>query len=208
MRTVRAAVDKQRFDDAEQAKAPAADILAALTQLDEAGAALVEPPRRLLERRRRPPRAHLAHQRPVPVRTPGARRRQPAPRPLPGRLRADRARDRTGNAWCRADERQPREALGDLSTFNDTWPDLARAATSDTLSAWVRDLDGPALAARLPILRLVPSQPVPDGAVASHPEPADALRRSALAPLDEHLDARLSVDLPEPRTTEQASSVR
>ena len=44
------------------------------------------------------------------------------------------------------------------------------------------------------------SRPVPDGAVASHPVPAGELCSSALALLDELVDARNSVDLPAPRT--------
>ncbi|MEK8168808.1 hypothetical protein NKH77_00300 [Streptomyces sp. M19] len=36
------------------------------------------------------------------------------------RLRTERARDHAGDAWCQANEQQPCEAMGDLTTVNDT----------------------------------------------------------------------------------------
>ncbi|GGZ84002.1 hypothetical protein [Streptomyces rubiginosohelvolus] len=212
MRTVRAAADAHRFDDAESAEVPAADVLAALTQLAEARAALDTLERDLTRaaRRRGASWSDVADHLGLAGRTSAESRFVRLERDAaslhrdryPERLRAERARDRAGDAWSRASERRLREALGGLSTFNDTWPELARTATSQMLSTWVRDLDGPGLAARLRILRVVLSRPVPDGAVASHPTPADELRLSALALLDEHVDARLSADLPAPRTDE------
>uniref|UniRef100_UPI003F494018 hypothetical protein n=1 Tax=Streptomyces sp. CA-136453 TaxID=3240050 RepID=UPI003F494018 len=210
MRAVRAAADEHRFDDAEQAEVPAADVLAALTQLDEARAALDTLERDLTRaaRRRGASWTDVADHLGLAGRSSAESRFVRLERDAaslhgdryPERLRAERARDRAGAAWCQANERRLREALGDLSTFNDTWPALARVATSERLSGWVHDLDGPGLAARLRILRPLLSSPVPDEAVASHPVPADELRCSALALLDELVEARVSVDLPAPRT--------
>ncbi|MGW8730506.1 hypothetical protein ACWGNF_31270 [Streptomyces sp. NPDC055808] len=210
MHAVRAAADRYGLDDTEQAEVPANDVLAALTQLDEARAALDTLERDLTRaaRRRGASWQQVADSLGLATRSSAESRFVRLERDAatyrgdryPERLRAERARDRAGDAWSQANERRLREALGGLSTFNDTWPDLARVATSEKLSAWVHDLDGPGLASRLRILRPVLSRPVPDGAVASHPVPAGELCRSALALLDELVDARNSVALPAPRT--------
>ncbi|MGW1037885.1 hypothetical protein ACWD4Z_37575 [Streptomyces antibioticus] len=214
MRTVRAAADEHRFDDAESAEVPAADVLAALTQLDEARAALDTLERDLTRaaRRRGASWSDVADHLGLAGRTSAESRFVRLERDAashrgdryPERQRAERARDRAGDAWCQTNERRLREALSDLATFNDTWPELARAATSQTLSAWVARLDGPGLAARLRILRLVLSRPVPADAVASHPVPAESLRVNALDLLDELAYARSLADRPVPDAGNQA----
>ncbi|MFI9588480.1 hypothetical protein ACIHCQ_43420 [Streptomyces sp. NPDC052236] len=73
----------------------------------------------------------------------------------PERQRAERARDRAGDAWCRANEPRLRAAVWSLAALNDEWPQLARTASADRLVTWHRELDAPALAARLRSLRLI-----------------------------------------------------
>ncbi|MEU2078610.1 hypothetical protein [Streptomyces sp. NPDC013489] len=208
MHAVRAAADQHNLDDAKQAQVPAEDVLAALTQLVEARAALDTLERDLTRaaRKRGASWGQVGESLGLAGRTSAESRFTRLERDAasyrgdryPEKQRAERARDRAGDAWSQANERRLREAVGDLSTFNDTWPELARRASSQALSDWVARLDGPRLAARLRILRRVLSSPVPDTAVASHPLPAEELRLSALALLDELVDARNG--LPAPRT--------
>jgi hypothetical protein len=210
MHAVRAAADRYGLDGQEQAEVPADDVLAALTQLDEARSALDTLERDLTRaaRKRGASWQQVADSLGLSSRSSAESRFVRLERDAasyrgdryPERQRAERARDRAGDAWCRANERRLREALGDLTTFNDTWPELARIATTETLSSWVSRLDGPQLAVRLRILRTVLTHEIPADAVASHPVPADELRRSALALLDELVDARQG--LPAPRTAE------
>lgn len=165
MRTVRAAADQHRFDDAEQAVVPAADVLAALTQLDEARAALDTLERDLTQaaRRRGASWQQVADHLGLAGRTSAESRFVRLERDAaslhgdryPGRQRAERARRRAGDAWAHANERRLRDAVWSLACLNDGWEQLARTATSDRIAGWSRDLDGPGLAARLDTLRLI-----------------------------------------------------
>ncbi|MFJ4014454.1 hypothetical protein [Streptomyces sp. NPDC090026] len=75
--------------------------------------------------------------------------------PYPERQRAERARDRAGNAWCRANEPRLRAAVWSLARLDDGWERLARTASAERLTSWHRKLDGPALTARLTALRRI-----------------------------------------------------
>ncbi|MEV7282413.1 hypothetical protein [Streptomyces sp. NPDC093111] len=101
----------------------------------------------------------------------------------------ERARDRAGAAWSRANEARLRAAVWSLACLEDTWAQLARTAPAETLIAWHRELDGPGLAARLNTLRLVL-----DGYGTELPAgPAAAARDEVLALLAELRAARHGV---------------
>ncbi|MFD4178179.1 hypothetical protein [Streptomyces anulatus] len=205
MHAVRAAADGYgTLDDGKQAEVPADDVLAALTQLDEARAALDTLERDLTRaaRKRGASWQQVADHLGLATRSSAESRFVRLERDAvsyradryPDRLRAERARDRAGDAWCHANTARLRGAVWDLATFNDTWPALSHAASTDELAAWVKELDGPALAARLRGLRHVLTDRVPDGASASHPLGATAVRDAALELLAELNAARHSVD--------------
>ncbi|WP_331745967.1 hypothetical protein [Streptomyces virginiae] len=56
----------------------------------------------------------------------------------PERQRAERARARAGDTWCRANEARLRSAMWSLACFNDAWPLLARVASAEVLTSWHR----------------------------------------------------------------------
>lgn len=112
----------------------------------------------------------------------------------PERQRAERARDRAGADWCRANEARLCAAVWSLATINDEWPQLARTTTSKQVDDWRRELDGPALAARLQSLRLILDSYGADLPVGTT---AAAARDEVLALLGELRAARHSADLPD-----------
>ncbi|MEU7206165.1 hypothetical protein [Streptomyces sp. NPDC045470] len=166
MHAVRAAADGYgALDDTQRPpEVPADDVLAALTQLDEARAALDTLERDLTRaaRERKASWQQIADALGLASRTSAESRYVRLQRDAasyrgdryPELQRAERARDRAGDAWCHANEARLRAAMWDLICLNDEWPQLARTATSDQMSAWNRDLDGPGLAARLHSLHL------------------------------------------------------
>ncbi|AVI00039.1 hypothetical protein C5L38_35490 (plasmid) [Streptomyces sp. WAC00288] len=196
MHAVRAAADHYGPGDGEQVEVPAADVLAALTQLDEARAALDTLERDLTRAARRRGASwqqiadHLglasrssAESRAVRLERDAATYRGDR---YPEKQRAARARDRSGDAWCRANEARLRAATRSLARLGDRWEQLARTASAEQLGTWHRDLDGPALAARLRSLRLVLGS---DGAELPGGDAA-AARDEVLALLDELIAAR------------------
>ncbi|MFF9593585.1 hypothetical protein ACF1FX_31040 [Streptomyces sp. NPDC014646] len=201
MHAVRAAADGYGLpDDAEREEVPADDVLAALTQLDEARAALDTLERDLTRaaRTRSASWQQIADALGLASRTSAESRFVRLERDAatyrsdryPDRQRAARARDRAEAAWTRDNVARVRSAVFDLATFNGTWPGLTRAATDDELLSWAKTLDGPELVSRLRGLRPVLAAGVPDGAEASHPLPAAAVRDQVLALLDELIAAR------------------
>ncbi|MFF9638769.1 hypothetical protein ACF1D2_29845 [Streptomyces bacillaris] len=200
MHAVRAAADGYSAPGGDQAQVPAEDVLAALTQLDEARAALDTLERDLTRaaRERGASWQQVADALGLTARSSAESRFVRLVRDAasyhgdryPQRLRAERARDRASAAWCRENEARLRGAVFDLATFNGTWPALSLAASDETLASWTKELDGPALAARLHGLRHVLALGVPDGAVATHPLGAAAVRDQALALLTELSEAR------------------
>ncbi|MBZ3918161.1 hypothetical protein [Streptomyces acidiscabies] len=165
MHAVRAAADRYGLDDAEQAEVPADDVLAALTQLDEARAALDTLERDLTRaaRRRGASWQQVADSLGLATRSSAESRFVRLERDAatyrgdryPERQRAERARDRAGEAWCRANAPRLRAAVWSLACLDDSWPQLARTAPAEKLDTWHRELDGPGLAARLRALRLI-----------------------------------------------------
>ncbi|MGW7460950.1 hypothetical protein [Streptomyces sp. NPDC054797] len=204
MHAVRAAADGYGPGDQEQAEVPAVDLLAALTQLDEARAALDTLERDLTRasRRRGASWQQVADHLGLASRTSAESRFVRLERDAasyrgdryPERQRAERARDRAGDAWCRANEARLRSAVWSLACFNDEWPPLALTASAEVLASWHRELDGPGLAARLKTVRLVLDSygaELPAGTAA-----ADA-RDEVLGLLEELIAARHSVDAAE-----------
>ncbi|MFB7584560.1 MULTISPECIES: hypothetical protein [Streptomyces] len=204
MHAVRAAADRYGLDDAERAEVPADDVLAALTQLDEARAALDTLERDLTRAARRRGASwqqvadHLglasrssAESRFVRLERDAASYRGDR---YPERQRAERARDRAGDAWCRANEPRLRAAVWSLACLNDEWERLARTASAERLVSWHRELDGPALAARLKALRRI-LDPV-DGELPAAGTPAADARAEVLTLLDELLAARHGTGAP------------
>ncbi|WP_415962022.1 hypothetical protein [Streptomyces sp. 021-4] len=209
MHAVRAAADGYgTLGDHEQAQVPADDVLTALTQLDEARAALDTLERDLTRaaRKRGASWQQVADALGLTARSSAESRFVRLERDAasyrsdryPERQRAERARDRAGAAWCHANTARLRGALFDLATFNSSWPALSRAASDETLMSWTKELDGPALAARLHSLRHVLADGVPAGAVASHPLGAAAVRDEALGLLASLAEVRRNTDRPEP----------
>jgi type II secretory pathway component PulJ len=211
MHAVRAAADGYGLPDGQEPPhVPASDVLAALTQLDEARAAL-DTLERDLTRAARSRGASwqqvadalgLASRTSAESRAVRLERNSTSGRSdrYPQEVRAERARDRAGDAWCRANEARLRSAVFDLSTFNGTWPALSDATADEVLLSWVGGLDGPALAVRLRGLRTVLADGIPDGAKASHPSGAHGVRQEALALLDELRDARHGLTVPRTET--------
>ncbi|MGW3200157.1 hypothetical protein ACWDBD_37435 [Streptomyces sp. NPDC001118] len=203
MHAVRAAADRYGLDDQEQAEVPADDVLAALTQLDEARAALDTLERDLTRaaRRRGASWQQVADHLGLASRTSAESRFVRLERDAasyrgdryPERQRAERARDRAGDAWCRANEPRLRAAMWSLACLNDEWPQLARTASAEKLVAWHRELDGPGLAARLHALRLVLDS---YGAELPASTEAAAARDEVRALLAELRAARHGVDTP------------
>lgn len=201
MHAVRAAADGyDQTDGPDQVDVPLEDVLAALTQLDQARADLDVLERDLTRaaRSRDGSWQQIATALGLSSRTSAESRAVRLERGAashgadryPDQLRAARARDRAGDDWCHANERRLREAVHDLATFNDTWPDLALAAPAGELTNWATHLDGPGLAARLRGLRPVLTFGPPPSAEASHPLTATALRDEVRALLDEMIAAR------------------
>ncbi|MEK8175042.1 hypothetical protein NKH77_56085 [Streptomyces sp. M19] len=201
MHAVRAAADGYgALDGADRPEVPAEDVLAALTQLDEARAAMDTLERDLTRaaRDRGASWQQVADALGLTSRSSAESRHVRLERDAasyrrdrhPELQRAERARDRAGHAWCHANEARLREAIWDLATFNGTWPALAHAASETELASWVKELDGPALAARLRRLRPALADDLPPGAEASHPLAPAAIRDQVLALLDELIQAR------------------
>ncbi|MEU3220138.1 hypothetical protein [Streptomyces sp. NPDC006971] len=166
MHAVRAAADGYGvLDDGEQAEVPADDVLAALTQLDEARAALDTLERDLTRaaRKRGASWQQVADSLGLATRSSAESRYVRLQRDAatyrgdryPERQRAERARDRAGAAWSRENEARLRAAVWSLACLDDEWEQLARTAPAERLAGWHRELDGPGLAARLSKLRLV-----------------------------------------------------
>lgn len=166
MHAVRAAADGYgALDDQEQAQVPADDVLAALTQLDEARAALDTLERDLTRaaRKRGASWQQVADSLGLATRSSAESRFVRLQRDAatyrgdryPERQRAERARDRAGAAWCRENEARLRAAVWSLACLNDEWEQLARTAPAERLVDWHRELDGPGLAARLRKLQLI-----------------------------------------------------
>lgn len=166
MRTVRAAAERYGLDGAEQAEVvPVDDVLAALAQLDEARAALDTLERDLTRaaRRRGASWQQVADSLGLASRSSAESRFVRLERDAasyhrdryPERQRAERARNRAGDAWARANALRLRAAVWSMACLNDSWPRLARIAPAEQLAAWHRELDGPALAARLRPLRRI-----------------------------------------------------
>ncbi|MDN3262863.1 hypothetical protein QWJ26_24265 [Streptomyces sp. CSDS2] len=199
MHAVRAAAERYGPDDAEQAEVPADHILAALTQLDEARAALDTLERDLTRaaRRRGASWQQIADSLGLASRSSAESRFVRLERDAasyhrdryPERQRAERARDRAGDAWARANAPRLRAAVWSLARLDDSWPQLARTASAEELAAWHRELDGPALAARLRALRLILDS---YGAELPAGTEAAAARDEALALLEELHAARQS----------------
>ena len=201
MHAVRAAADGYGLpDDTEREEVPADDVLAALTQLDEARAALDTLERDLTKaaRARAASWQQIADALGLASRTSAESRFVRLERDAatyhgdryPERQRAARARDRAEAAWIQENTARLRSTVVDLATVNGTWPELARAATDDELLSWAQNLDGHALVSRLRGLRPVLAACVPHSAEASHPLPAAAIRDQVLALLDELIAAR------------------
>lgn len=192
------------FDGQEKPEVPADDVLAALTRFDEARAALDRLERDLTRaaRTRGASWQQVADSLGLASRTSAESRFVRLERDAstyhgdryPKRQRTERARDRAGAAWCRANEPRLRAAVWNLACLNDAWPQLARAVPNEKLVSWHRELDGPALGVRLKALRPVLETygaKLPAGAAA-----ADT-RDEVLALLDELHAARHSTDLPD-----------
>lgn len=113
MHAVRAAADRYGLDGQEQAEVPAVDVLAALTRLDEARAALDT----------------------WSVTSPGP----PAGAGPPG-SRSPTISGWPPHERCRANEAPLRSAMWSLACFNDEWPQLARVACAEALAFWHREL--------------------------------------------------------------------
>ncbi|AWZ07705.1 MULTISPECIES: hypothetical protein [unclassified Streptomyces] len=163
MHAVRAATDRHGPDGQEQPEVPADDVLAALTQLDEARAALDTLERDLTRaaRERGASWQQVADSLGLASRTSAESRSVRLERDAasfrgdryPERQRAERARDRAGDTWCQTNAPRLRAAVWSLACLNDGWPQLARRASAKELDSWHRELDGPALGARLRKLR-------------------------------------------------------
>ncbi|WP_427251106.1 hypothetical protein [Bacillus cereus] len=206
MHAVRAAADGYGvLDDTQHPpEVPADDVLAALTQLDEARAALDTLERDLTRaaRERKASWQQIADALGLASRTSAESRYVRLQRDAasyrgdryPELQRAERARDRAGDAWCHAHEARLRDAAWTLATINDQWPRLAERATSAQLADWAARLDAPALAARLAGLELMLDT---YGAEAPTEEAARA-REEVLALMAAHRAARHH--LPVPRT--------
>ncbi|MGW0999178.1 hypothetical protein [Streptomyces sp. bgisy153] len=203
MHAVRAAADRYGLDDAEQAEVPAADVLAALTQLDEARAALDTLERDLTRaaRRRGASWQQVADSLGLASRSSAESRFVRLERDAashhgdryPQRQRAERARDRAGEAWCRDNAPRLRAAMWSLACLGDSWALLARHASAEKLADWHRGLDGPGLAARLNALRHILDSP---GAEKPPGAEARAARAEVLELLAELRAARHSVETP------------
>ncbi|GHG05549.1 hypothetical protein ACFFSH_40015 [Streptomyces filamentosus] len=187
----------------EQVEVPAGDVLAALTLLDEARAALDTLERGLTRAARARSASwqeiadHLgltsrssAKSRYVRLQRDAASYRGDR---YPELQRADRARDRAADEWARENERRLRGAVADLTAFNDTWPSLTTLASAKTLLSWTARLDGPALAAKLHRLHPALSGDIPAGAAVSPPHTAAQIRNGALALLNELASVRNAV---------------
>ncbi|MFD8992306.1 hypothetical protein ACFVZ4_30195 [Streptomyces goshikiensis] len=203
MHAVRAAADRYGPGGQEPAaEVPAVDVLAALTQLDEARAALDTLERDLTRaaRGRGASWQQVADHLGLASRTSAESRFVRLERDAasyrgdryPERQRAERARDRTGDTWCRANEARLRSAVWSLACFNDEWPPLARVASAEVLASWHRELDGPGLAARLKTVRPV-LDPV-DGNLPAAGTAAASARHEILGLLEELIAARHSTD--------------
>lgn len=201
MHAVRAAADRYGLDDAEQAEVPADDVLAALTQLDEARAALDTLERDLTRaaRRRGASWQQVADSLGLASRTSAESRFVRLERDAatyrgdryPQKQRAERARDRAGEAWCRANAPRLRAAVWSLACLNDSWEPLSRTAPAEKLVSWHRELDGPGLAARLNALRHVLDSPGVEP-----PAVAAAARTEVLEVLADLRAARHGVEAP------------
>ncbi|MFB6755483.1 hypothetical protein ACFCX6_31725 [Streptomyces sp. NPDC056353] len=198
MHAVRAAADGYGVPDGQEPpEVPAGDVLAALTQLDEARAALDTLERDLTRaaRDRGASWEAVAHALGLASRSSAESRFVRLERAAatyrgdrhPEKHRAERARDRIGAAWSRANEARLRAAVWSLACLNDQWPQLARNAPAEQLATWHRELDGPALAERLRGLQLILDaygHDLPAGGAAA------AARDEVLQLLDELRDAR------------------
>ncbi|MFC6367196.1 hypothetical protein [Nonomuraea thailandensis] len=203
MHAVRAAADRYGLDDAEQAEVPAADVLAALTQLDEARAALDTLERDLTRaaRRRGAVWQQVADSLGLASRSSAESRFVRLERDAatyradryPGRLRDERARDLAGAAWCRDNAPRLRAAVWSLACLGDSWALLARHASAEKLAEWHRERDGPGLAARLNALRHILDSP---GAEKPPGAEARAAGAELLTLLAELRAARHSVNAP------------
>lgn len=188
---------------------PAEDALAALTQLDEARAALDTLERDLTRaaRTRGASWEQVAHTLGLASRSSAENRYVRLERAAatyrgdrhPEKHRAERARARIGVAWCRDNAARLRAAAWSLACLNDEWPQLARTASSEQPDLWHRELDGPALAERLRGLQLILDA---YGAELPAGSEAAAARDEALQLLDELRAARLT--LPSPGTNRPA----
>lgn len=203
MHAVRAAADG--YDAAagpEAPDVPAADLLAALTQLTEARAALDTLERDLTRgaRQRGASWTEVAASLDLASRSSAESRYTRLERSAatyrgdryPDKQRAERARDRAADAWIRAHEPRLRDAVWNFACVNDRWPQLARHATADQFAIWVREDDGAALAARLRDMQLLLDA---HGDTAPTPEAIEA-RDEALALLAELRAARHGLPAP------------
>ncbi|MFH8620177.1 hypothetical protein ACH4E8_34555 [Streptomyces sp. NPDC017979] len=201
MHAVRAAADRYSLDNAEQAEVPADDVLAALTQLDEARAALDTLERDLTRaaRRRGASWQQVADSLGLASRTSAESRFVRLERDAatyrgdryPEKQRAKRARDRAEETWCRANASRLRAAVWSLACLDDSWELLACTAPAEKLTDWHRELDGPGLAAQLNALRHVLASP---GSALG--EVAAAARTEALEVLADLRAARHGVETP------------
>ena len=198
MHAVRAAADGYGVPDGqERPEVPAEDVLAALTQLDEARAALDTLERDLTHaaRARGASWEAVAHALGLASRSSAESRFVRLERAAatyrgdrhPEKHRAERARDRIGAAWSHDNEARLRAAVWSLACLNDAWPQLASTAPAEQLVTWHRELDGPALAERLRGLQLILGSYGPELPADS---PAAAARDEVRQLLDELRDAR------------------
>jgi len=193
MHAVRAAADGYGVPDGqERPEVPAGDVLAALTQLDEARAALDTLERDLTRaaRARGASWEAVAHALGLASRSSAESRFVRLERAAatyrgdrhPEKHRAEKARDRLQADWCVQNSRRLRDAAWSLACLNDEWPQLARTATSEQLDRWHRELDGPGLGERLRGLQLILDA---YGAELPAGSEAAAARNEVLALLDE-----------------------
>lgn len=198
MHAVRAAADGYGvLEGQEPPEVPAEDVLAALTQLDEARAALDTLERDLTRaaRTRGASWEKVAHALGLASKSSAESRFVRLERAAatyrgdrhPDLHRAERARDRAATAWCHANTPRLRDAVWSLACLNDQWPQLARTAASEQLVTWHHELDGPALAERLRDLQLILDA---YGAELPAGTEAAAARDGALALLEEMRAAR------------------
>ncbi|RLU79693.1 hypothetical protein CTZ27_36280 [Streptomyces griseocarneus] len=203
LHAVRAAAHGHDVDGRETPEVSAEDLLAALTRLDEARAALDTLERDLTRaaRARKASWQDIAGALGLASRSSAESRHTRLERSAttyradrhPEHRRVERARERAADTWCRENEDRLRVAALRLADAAPSWPQLARATDDGRrLATAAAELDGPALADRLRRLQLIldarhTDLPTGDAATA---------RTEALALMDELRTVRHSLPHP------------